>query len=98
MARAWPSIRSTLAQTQRQAVAGGKARMVAGGAGDIAVARQDAVVEQKLAQLDLGRIYGAIVIVCDRGRQPGGPGRRRTKQKRGSCQNKRADHGTLVRR
>ena len=51
-----------LANAKAQPIARAKVGMVAGGAGDVAVARKDAIIEQKLAQLGLRGVHGGEII------------------------------------
>ena len=55
-----PQANAAFAQPQRHPVTGREIRVVAGGAGDVAVAREDGIVEQQLAQNRLVHIYGRI--------------------------------------
>ena len=75
---------AAIADRQRHAIGGSEARVVAGAAGNVAVPRQDRVVEQKLPQRRLGRIDGQVV----------GIGHRR----RNRCRRHRRANGRCVRR
>ncbi len=68
---------AALTNPKAQTIAAGQIVMMAGPARDIAIARQDLVIEQKLADLGLRRVDGQKVVVRQRSRQISGQSRQR---------------------
>ncbi len=90
---------AAVAERERQAVAGAEGGVVAGGAGDFLVARQDRIVEQELPEAGGGLVHRAIVGVGDGGGPAGRVLRPERSGEHGGEQGegeRRADHGATL--
>lgn len=60
-----PNANAPLANAKRQAISAGMVVVMAGSAGDVFVAREDFVVEQKLSDAGLIRVCGDVILWSD---------------------------------